>query len=67
MMQSKDYGVEVIRAYEFKRVGQVIYPTGILRERLIKCRFVKERPAPEDEAPSNIVSVNKKKPRLSLR
>jgi hypothetical protein len=43
MIAEKDYGVEVIRAYEFKRVGQVIYPTGLDARPIVRCGFVRRR------------------------
>lgn len=36
----RDYGVRVIRAYENKRVGQVLYPPGLLRDALVRRGFV---------------------------
>lgn len=37
----KDLGVEVVRAYEFRQVGQVFFPPAMLRERLVKLGFVR--------------------------
>ena len=42
----RDYGVRVIRAYEHRRVGQIFFPPGILRQRLIQAGFV-EAVAPD--------------------
>lgn len=51
MMQAgKDYGVEVITAYENRRVGDVIYPNGVYRQALLRNGFVKLRAAPADAA-----------------
>ncbi len=50
-----DYGVRVIRAYEQRRVGQVFYPPGALRDALVKRGFVErctaavEQSAPDDD------------------
>lgn len=66
MRAGKDYGVEVIRAYQFKRVGQVIYPNGVERDRLVQCGFVKRRKA-EPEAVKREDTVNQKKPTLKLK
>lgn len=44
-----DYGVRVIVAYENKRVGQVIFPPGILRQRLVQIGLVETVQAPESE------------------
>ena len=52
----KDLGVEVVRAYEFRQVGQVFFPPAMLRERLVKLGFVKPvvpakgKPKPEARA-----------------
>jgi hypothetical protein len=69
-MSSKDYGVEVIRAYEFKRVGQVIFPPALMRDRLVNAGFVR-RLAPEAvaevaEAPAKS-DLNQQKPTLKLK
>jgi hypothetical protein len=70
MIAEKDYGVEVILAYEFKKVGQVIYPTGLMRDRLIRCGFVRrrtERDEPQAAVIETATSVNHKKPKLRLK
>jgi hypothetical protein len=41
MMREGDLGVEVLVAFGFNKVGQVIYPPGVLRERMIKGGLVK--------------------------
>lgn len=65
MMQAgKDYGVEVVVAYENKRVGQVIFPPGMLRDRLIRSGFVRSC-SPKEEPP--IKSNNQNKPTLKLK
>ncbi len=47
MMQAgKDYGVEIVVAYEQKRVGQTIYPPGMLRQALVQRGLVKRLSAP---------------------
>lgn len=64
----KDYGVEVIRAYQFKRVGQVIYPAGAERDRLVQSGFVKRRKAEteiEAEPLGETTAVNQKKSALN--
>jgi hypothetical protein len=70
-MSSKDYGVEVIRAYEFKRVGQVIFPTALMRDRLVNAGFVRRVVEPVARVAAEIVveeaSVNQKKPKLRLK
>jgi hypothetical protein len=71
MISGKDYGVEVIRAYEFKRVGQVIYPASLMRDRLVRCGFVRRR-TERDEPQAAVIetaalSVNHKKPKLRLK
>jgi hypothetical protein len=79
MMRSKDYGVEVIRAYEFKRVGQVIFPPALMRDRLVNAGFVRRVAAPVVRVGADIVredakafvgvdyGVNQKKPKLRLK
>lgn len=47
MNSSQDLGVRVIVAYENKRVGQVIFPPGTLRQRLVQCGFVEPVEAPK--------------------
>lgn len=49
MRAGKDYGVRVITAYENKRVGQVIYPPGLLRDALVRTGRV-ERIKPPAES-----------------
>lgn len=44
---TQDLGVEVVRAYEFRQVGQVFFPPAMLRERLVKLGFVKPVVLPE--------------------
>jgi hypothetical protein len=73
-MSSKDYGVEVIRAYEFKRVGQVIYPPALMRDRLVGAGFVRRLAEPvsqdaDEDAPltSAETGINQKKPKLRLK
>lgn len=48
MRAGKDYGVEVITAYETKRVGDVIFPPTTLRKILIEKGLVRPR-EPESE------------------
>lgn len=60
---AKDYGVEVVVAYENKRVGQVIYPPGTLRQKLIMCGLVKARASDE---PAPVKAGNLNKPMLKL-
>lgn len=51
MMQAgTDYGVEVIVAYENKRVGFVMHPPAMLRDRLVKLGYVKRLGPPKEEA-----------------
>jgi hypothetical protein len=64
MTAGKDYGVEVVVAYENKRVGDVIFPPGVLRQRLVMSGLVRSK-APEPERPAK--SVNHSKPPLKLR
>lgn len=48
MMQAgKDYGVEVVTAYEFRRVGQVFHPPALLRDRLVKLGLVRRLDGPQ--------------------
>lgn len=47
MTAAKDYGVKVTVAYADFRVGDVIYPPGMLREMLKRQGFVEDVPAPE--------------------
>lgn len=42
----KDYGVEVIMAYEQRRVGQVFFPPALLRDTLVRKGLVKRVVAP---------------------
>lgn len=52
MMQEGDYGVRVIRPYANMTVGRVIYPPGLLRDKLVKGGFVERlAPAPKDAKP----------------
>lgn len=37
-----DYGVRIVVAYENKRVGQIIFPPGVERQRLIQGGFAKK-------------------------
>ena len=60
MSAEKDYGVEVLVAYENKRVGQVIYPNGVERQMLIRCGRVRALSVPKEDKPA-------KKPTLTLR
>lgn len=60
MIAGKDYGVRIIRAYQQFSVGAVIFPTGMLRQRLIQTGFaVPEEPpivpvmAPDSEPNTN--------------
>lgn len=48
MKPGQDYGVEVVVAYENKCVGQVIYPPGVLRDRLVRMGLVKRAGPPTD-------------------
>jgi hypothetical protein len=45
-----DYGVRVIRAYENRRVGQVFYPTGLLRDALVRKGLVERVQPPAEES-----------------
>lgn len=46
MVAGKDYGVRIVRAYQQFSVGAVIFPTGVLRQRLVQGGFaVPEEPA----------------------
>lgn len=65
MRPAKDYGVEVIVSYENKRVGQVIYPPGTLRQRLVRAALVRERTSDADE-PTPVKSTNQSRPTLKL-
>jgi predicted DNA-binding transcriptional regulator len=48
MLQAgKDYGVRVVRAYENRRVGQVFYPPGLLRDKLVQQGWVERIPSPK--------------------
>lgn len=79
MMAGKDYGVEVIRAYEFKRVGQVIYPPALMRDRLVGAGFVRRIRGPVVRVDGEIIGenarivvgvdtgINQKKPKLRLK
>jgi len=65
---AKDYGVEVMVAYETKRVGQVIYPPAALRQRLIQTGRVRALAARnETPAPTPVKSTNQNKPTLKIR
>lgn len=44
-----DYGVEVISAWDNRRVGQVFYPPGLLRDALVRSGRVKRRTAPPED------------------
>lgn len=57
MMTPKDYGVKVLRAYENKRVGVVIFPSGVERDRLVKMGLVERLTGPVED----IVAVEDKK------
>lgn len=46
MTAGKDYGVRVVRAYQQFSVGAVIFPTGVLRQRLIQMGFAVPVEAP---------------------
>jgi len=48
MRAGKDYGVEVITAYENRRVGQVFYPPALLRDALVRTGRVRRVSAPAD-------------------
>lgn len=49
MMQAgKDYGVRVITAYDNRRIGQVFYPPGLLRDALVRSGRVERCQAPTD-------------------
>jgi hypothetical protein len=39
MTAGKDYGVKVLVAFGFNSVGQVIYPTGVVRQHLVEAGF----------------------------
>lgn len=68
MSAAKDYGVEVVVAYETKRVGQVIFPPGVLRQRLIQTGRVRAVVAPKEEVtPAPVKSSNQNKPTLKIR
>ncbi len=47
-----DYGVRVLTAYDTRRVGQVIFPPALLRDRLVQLGCV-ERILPADLAPQS--------------
>lgn len=49
MNAGTDYGVRVIRAYEQRRVGQVFFPPGALRQALVQRGFVERIKAPAAE------------------
>lgn len=51
MRAGKDYGVEVITAYENRRVGQVFFPPGLLRDALVRTGRVKRLTAPSGKLP----------------
>lgn len=44
----KDYGVRVITAYENRRVGQVFFPPALLRDALVRRKFVERVQAPPE-------------------
>jgi hypothetical protein len=46
-----DYGVRVIRAYENRLVGQVFYPTGLLRDALVRKGLVERVQPPAEDPP----------------
>jgi hypothetical protein len=48
MHAGRDYGVEVILAYENRIVGQVFYPPALLRDALVRSGRVKRRAPPPD-------------------
>lgn len=64
MIAGKDYGVEVVVAYENKCVGQVIFPPGMLRQRLIQTGRVRALSDPEEP---KVKSPNQTKPTLKLK
>lgn len=66
MRAGKDYGVEVVTAYENKQVGQVIYPPGLLRDRLVRCGLVRARTSDKEDAPP-VKSANQAKHTLKLK
>jgi hypothetical protein len=41
MMRDGDLGVEVLVSFGFNKPGQVIYPSGVLREKLVRAGLVK--------------------------
>lgn len=65
MRAGKDYGVEVVVAYENKRVGQVIYPPGTLRQRLIQTGRCRALTAEHNDPVAT--KPNQSKPILKLR
>ncbi len=57
MEAARDYGVRIVRAYGEYSVGQIIFPTGLMRSHLVGggwCEPVK---------PQAVVEEPKKKPR----
>lgn len=40
MQANRDYGVRVIRAFDFWSVGDIFFPTGLHRSHLIDCGYV---------------------------
>lgn len=62
MLTSNDYGVRVIRAYETRRVGQVFFPPGLLRDALVRGGFVERVKAPEVAQPADELPLQKRAP-----
>lgn len=50
MEAARDYGVRVIRAYQDYRVGQIIFPPGLLRSHLLDAHFVERVESDENRA-----------------
>lgn len=56
-MTSQDYGVRVIRAYSNMTVGRVIFPPGVLRDRLVATGFVERVQAPAKAEPATVAAA----------
>lgn len=49
MSDTVDYGVRVLVAYQFLRVGQIIFPNGVERQRLVDKGWVERVLPPKVE------------------
>lgn len=55
-MTAQDYGVRVVRAYSNMTVGRIIWPPGVLRDRLVATGFVERVQPPAKTEPVSAVA-----------